>query len=254
MDLELHLRVLWRFRVLVAAGAFIALSLAFFSFVRVGVAGGGPTFTYREKEEWASFAQLFVTQEGFRWGASFTGRGDPRALSERIGAERLAEERLTSLAIIYARLALGDAVREILLRDGPINGRIETAPLPTVEGGDELLPLISVAGIAASPDASLALTERMAAALQEFIAQQQSANNIAAEDRVQLVLVKQAGDTKLLKGRAPTLPVVVFLAVMIAVVALVFVLENLRPRVRQVPSPGTLALPKPDEARGTARR
>jgi hypothetical protein len=252
MDLGLHLRVLWRFRVLVAAGAFIALSLAFFSFVRVGLAGA-PTFTYREKEEWASFAQLFVTQEGFRWGASFTGRGDPRALSERIGAERLAEERLTSLAIIYARLALGDAVMEILLRDGPLNGRIETAPLPTIEGGDELLPLISVAGIAASPDASLALTERAAAALQEFIARQQSANNIAAEDRVQLVLVKRAGDTKLLKGRAPTLPVVVFLAVMIAVVALIFVLENLRPRIRPVPSAGTL-LPEPDEARSTARR
>ncbi len=38
----------------------------------------------------------------------------------------------------------------------------------------------------------------------------------------------------LLEGRSKTVPIVVFLTVMLAVIGLAFILENLRPRVRPV--------------------
>ena len=40
--------------------------------------------------------------------------------------------------------------------------------------------------------------------------------------------------TVLLEGRSKTVPIVVFLTVMLAVIGLAFILENLRPRVRPV--------------------
>ena len=72
MDLKLYLRVLWRFRILMAAGALLAATLAFLSFVRVDP-GGSPLLSYRDDEQWVTYSMLFVTQQGFPWGRLTAG-------------------------------------------------------------------------------------------------------------------------------------------------------------------------------------
>jgi capsular polysaccharide biosynthesis protein len=47
-------------------------------------------------------------------------------------------------------------------------------------------------------------------------------------------VITKADPPVLVKGRSKTLPVVVFVTVLLGVVGLVFMLENLRPRIRPV--------------------
>ena len=70
VDLNLYLRVLWRFRLIVAIGLVLAISLAFASLVKVGFAHGSLSLSYRQQPTWQSTTRLFVTQEGFPWGRS----------------------------------------------------------------------------------------------------------------------------------------------------------------------------------------
>jgi hypothetical protein len=234
VDIGLHMRVLWRFRVLVLTGLVLALVLAFFSFFRISVADGRVKLSHRGKEQWASFSRVFVTRPGFEWGSSL-GAAGPGA-SDRVTEQRMAEDRLTSLAIIYSNLTTGDPVERIMLRNGPLHGTVLAAPLPVQQGSDQLLPIISIEGLAGTRAASIALTLRATHALVEYIRSQQRASYIPAERRIVLDIVNRAGDTKLVAGRPKTLPIVVFMAVMLGVVGLAVILENLRPQVRPLPA------------------
>jgi hypothetical protein len=120
---------------------------------------------------------------------------------------------------------------------GPVHGTIQAAALPIAQGSDAVLPIISIAGIASTPKASLDLSSRAADALRVFIARQQTDNGIASSERIVLQVVNKAGGTKLYAARKKTLPIVVFLTVTLAVIALAFTLENLRPRIRVAESP-----------------
>lgn len=259
MDLGLLLRVLWRFKVVVITGLLVASALAVVSYFRIDFDKGEvtqPRFTYREQEEWASYARLLVTQQGFQFGSSIVsldGKGvDALVAAQRLGLQTAAEDRLRSLAIFYARLVESDGVKRIMLRGGPIRGEIEARPLPALEGSEEIVPIISIAGIAPTRAASLSLTQRAAAALREYIADEQRANSIRPRDRIVLATIQEAGAAKLLAPRSKTLPIVVFLTVMIIVVALAFVLENLRPRVRAVAYRDEFADPGARAARRSA--
>jgi hypothetical protein len=247
MDLRLFLRVLWRFRALVLMGFVFAAGLAVVSFYRVSFDGGRPEFRYRATEEWASYARVLVTQPGIEWGAAVVDLKRGRVAEgdvERLGLQQAVETRLANLAVFYSRLidskderlVDSDALRRIILREGPISGSIEAAPVSAFEGGEAVLPIISIAGVADSPSTSQALTQRTASALGEYIEDQQRRGGVEASERIGLEVVQAAGGTRLLAGRSKTLPIVVFLTVMVAVMGLAFILENLRPRVRSVPA------------------
>jgi len=235
MDLALYLRVLWRFRRIVFTGLALAILLAFLSFAKVSFAGGKPKLGYRGKQEWASFSRVFVTRPGFEWGSSVTASTAKAAIGDQVTQARMEEDRLTSLAIIYSSLMTSDPVQRILLRGGPIHGQVLAAPLPVMMGSDQLLPIISVEGIASTKAASYDLSQRATSALVTYIRDQQNANRIPPDRRIVLDVVNRAGDSKLLTGRPKTLPAVVFVTVMIAVLGLVFILENLNPQVRALP-------------------
>jgi hypothetical protein len=244
VDLQLFLRVFWRFRLLVLSGLVLALSLAFLSFVRVDFANGFKT-SHRQQEEWASYGRLFVTQEGFLWGSSLSKieppANDQEALQDPLGVQRQAEVRLSTLAVVYSELVMSDEVKRMIEREaGPLRGRIEAAAVLSEK--QDVLPLISIAGIASSPARARSLTRRAIASFRRYLARQQEVNAIPDEDRVILEVVRQPDKPRLLKKRSKTFPIVVFLTVMIAVSGLAFVLENLRPRIRQVPDPARLPL------------
>jgi hypothetical protein len=236
VDLQLYLRVIWRFKLLVAFGLLLAVGLSFLAIVRVSLDPVG--FSYRQPEQWTSEGTVLVSQRGFPWGRSITelftfsvDEATGREFSEpRFGSP----DRFSDLAALYAELAVSDPVREIMLRDGPIEGSFAAEAVESSQGDG--LPLVSVFASASSPAAASRTAERGVQAFLDFLAREQTRNRIAPEDRVVVSVVERPQEAVLVAPRKLTRPIVIFLTVLIAVIGLAFVLENLRPRVRPVAS------------------
>jgi hypothetical protein len=234
VDLQLYFRVLWRFKLLVAFGILLAIALAIFSFMKPNLSGEGPMLEYRQGEQWVSYSETFVTQEGFLWGQ--TTIVDPKKKGDDGKAALANPNWFSELAVLYARLATSDPVRAIILRGGPMHGEIDAAPVLASDNNlAGALPLIRIAAIADTDQHALDLVVRTTQAFRTFIAEQQEANKIPEGGRVRLTVVKRADKPQLLAGRSLTLPMVVFIAVMILISGLAFILENMRPRVRPRP-------------------
>jgi hypothetical protein len=228
VDLSLFLRVVWSRKWLMAAGLVLATVLAFLSLVRVDIHSSNH-FRYRQSEQWASYTTLFVTQHGFPWGTlgTTTGVGQPDQ------THATDPTRFISLALIYSQLIPSDAVRQIMIKDGgPIKGTIQAAALTDPSNTNDALPLISIAGLASTPAGSTKLVQRASAAFLTYLSAEQSAAGTAPADRVVVQVINQPGHPKLLQARSTTLPIVVFFTMVLATIALCFILENLRPRVR----------------------
>jgi hypothetical protein len=242
MDLALYARVLWRFKAIVVVGFLVAVVLAAMSIVRVN----GHGVTYRQNELWSSTTRVGVTQNGFPWGRLFaeqpTASGQPLTPSQeatKLGIPVADPNRLTGLAVLYAELATSDPVHRLMLRDGPIKGEIVATPL-TVGDNRVPLPLIDLTATATSAQGARALSERTATALETYIRDQQQTNNVPASDSVIVDQVAKASDPKVSRPRSKTMPVVIFLVVMLATVGVAFLLENLRPRAHAADErPGT---------------
>jgi hypothetical protein len=245
VDLELYLRVLWRFRLLVAVGFLLAVALSVLAVVRVNPLAS-PAFTYRENEEWVSRSMLLLTERGFPVGRS------------RFETEEEAQSsgRFADLAALYARLANGDEVRALMLKQGPIddeNEFIEAAAVLSNQWNSNSppLPLVSISAFAPTPERAAELARRETAAFREYLARQQEANRIPDERRVLVSEINRSTPPELLKARSKTLPAVVFMTIALAVIGLAFLLENLRPRVRAPRAEATVAA-FPDAARRSA--
>ena len=238
MDLQLYARVLWRFKVIVLLGLVLALMLALFSAVRIGRDGA----TYRNTELWSSTIRLLVTQSGFPEGRLYSQEQpelgeDPATVvpsASRLGIPVVDPGRFNQLAILYAELATSDPVRQLTRRQGPIRGQIIARPLRDLESGT-LLPLIDVMAISTSPRGAMLLAARASNALSTFLEAQQRANNVPKADRVVVQTVVQPKGALLFRPRSKTMPIVVFLVVMFAVVGLAFLLESVKPRAQEAP-------------------
>jgi hypothetical protein len=237
MDLALYFRVLWRFRVLVGIGFVLALVLATLSFAKVSFAGGSPRVTYRQAETWQSEAVLFVTQRDFPWGTT-APQYEPANPNKGLPAIPTADVgRLSSQAIIYANLAPTQLVqrymRHLPLRASDIS--VAAIPAPPFSS-PAILPLISVKALGTSQQVVAALAADQARAIMRYVRGNQLAAHTPVSDRIilQEVQVPRPELATLVGKRGKTLPIIVFLAVMIAVLGLAFVLENLRPAIRAV--------------------
>jgi hypothetical protein len=213
VDLQLYLRVIWRFRLLVLTGLVLAIALAFLAMVRITSEG----VAYRDSETWASKARLFVTQKGFPWGRAVT-QDETTA----------APDRFTSLAVLYAQFAESDEVKAIMRRDGPVKGDVLATPVVS-PSGDFSLPLIDVTGVATDALTAESVTARATKAILEYLGQQQDEANVPDEDRVIVQVVAQPEQAQLLESRPLTRPIVVFLVTLFGTVGLAFILHNLRP-------------------------
>jgi hypothetical protein len=218
MDLGLYARVMWRFKVLIAAGLLVAAVLAFFSYVNVSLNG---TMSYRQSQKWVSYARLAVVEPGFPEGALSTAN------------VKAGTSRLSSLAVYYSNFADSDPVMKLMRKSGPIHGVLEVAPVTATPGSTDALPLISIAAIADSPGVAEALADRQAFALKQYVIEEQNGNQIPLNNRVVLNVVKSPATAKVFQARSTTLPIVVFITVLMATMGLAFVLENLRPRIRE---------------------
>jgi hypothetical protein len=239
MDLQLYLRVFWRFRVLVLIGFVLAIQLTFLAVVRVGFEDGKPQLTFREQQKWAAYSTLFVTQRGFPWGRSVINtdqvpQSQPKE-ADKVRAQQFADPgRFSSLALLYSQLATSDPVRQIMLKHGPIDGEITAVPVLSQDAYAAALPLISMAGVCDKPACAITLGRRHMNAFRTFLEQQQKANDIEPRYRVALTVVKQPRKAELLAGRSITVPALAFISVMIVTLGLCLILENMRPRTRPV--------------------
>jgi hypothetical protein len=214
VDLQLYLRVLWRFRLLVMAGLLLAFVLAFLATVRVSSEG----LTYRDEQLWSSTSRLFVTQKGFPWGRTVT-------------AETTATpDRFVNLAVLYAQFAESDEVRAIMRRDGSIKGEVVASVV--VAPGDIHLPLIDVTGLATDPQTAEVTTARAVDAILEYIGQQQDASRVPPAERILVQVVAAPEEPLLVDGRPLTRPIVVFVVTLFGTIGLAFILQNLRPPKR----------------------
>lgn len=241
MDLLVFGRVLWRFRLIVAAGIVLGAALAILAIARVDYRDGGFRFEYRAPEVWRASTTLLLTQPGFPWGST-GGAGD--------GAAPIAIDpsRLTYLALFYSRLANSDVVqRRVLLGESPLVGSMEAVPV-TDAVDNKALPFVSIIGIATSPHDAVAIATRGAEVFTEYVARSQADARTPAAQRVGLEIVNAAQAAELVEPRKRTTPVFVFLAVLTAVLGLVFLLENIRPRLKSPATSPAVVLP----ARGGA--
>jgi hypothetical protein len=246
MDFSLYARVLWRFRLIVLLGLFIAASLALLSMIKIGSDG----VQYRQSELWSSSMRLGVTQNGFPWGRLFAApTGDQSTVAPpadgKSGIPIVDPARFNTLAVLYAELASSDPIRRLMLREGPIRGKIVATPLVADKTGT-MLPIIDLTAISTSPAGAIALAQRSARALDTYVRDEQRANNVPASDSVILQVLLRPRDAEVFQPRSKTMPIVIFLAVLFVTVVLAFLLENLRPSVRPQEEPA--------ELRGKARR
>jgi hypothetical protein len=231
VNLRVFGRVLSRFRYLVIAGVVAAIAVAMVSAFRIGLEGYSPRVEYRAEEKWQSVGTLFVTQPGFPWGRSLLDEVVPVGPDGEAGfVPKYADGgRFQGLALLYAELAQGDAVRAIVEGDGPIEGEYGAAPVRGPDGATSL-PLIEIGAFAASPEQAEALAQRATDAFLTYLRQTQEENAIPVTRRVQVEVVARPGEAVLAEGRRMTRPIFLFVLMSSATVLLAFALENLRPR------------------------
>jgi hypothetical protein len=236
MDLGLYGRVLWRFRYLVALGVLLALTFASLSMVRIGTDG----IAYRQQEVWQNQSTLYVTQpRGFPEGRALFPPAKNPAPGETPPAYPFASAgRFASLLDLYAQFVRSDDVKAILRRRGAPQGSVDATPVePSSRNG--LSQTLAIFGTGTTPVQATTLTVMGTEALLTYLKRRQDAAGIPDGQRVAINVLDRVGSPVLLQPRKKTLPVIIFLTVLIATVALALVLENARPRSRLLePVPG----------------
>jgi hypothetical protein len=245
VDLNLYFRVLWRFRLIVATGFLLATAIAFASVAKVGFANGSLSISHRQQATWQGATRLFVTQQGFPWGRTILP-GDPTsvpATSTSSGIQFADPTRLASLSVYYAELINGDLIQRQIRKSvpaGSVSAAAVTDPTTNIP-----LALVDVTSVAHTPAQAARVSQAGATLFRSYIAHQQTSAGIPPKQRVLLEVVSTKAT--LIAGRKKTLAIVAFMAVLIATIALAFVLENLRPRVQAVTpvtAPVTAAAPE----------
>lgn len=240
MDLQLYLRVLRRFRLLVIGGLVLAMTLAFLAYVRVSFAGGTPQLSYRKAEVWQSMTTLYLTQKGFPDGRTtlpYKGGASPNQPAVPVFGD---PGRFSSLTLLYAEFANSDAVRQMTLGKSRINAAISAvAQFPLGSSSSTPLPILQFSGMAPTPAEAEEVGARGVRALQKYIETKQDLARIATSDRVSVEVLTRPKAPTLLVPRKKTLPIAVFMATMVVVVGLAFLLENLRPRVKLIAVAGS---------------
>jgi len=214
VNLQIYTRVLWRFRYLMVAGLVLAVVIAIVSYATSASA------LYQAE------ARLFVTAPGFPIGTAQQKVVDTGGTPTAIGDP----SRLTDVASLYAELASSDTVRRAALAGsgltGKITAQVESTPVET------LVPVVDVQAAVHSYQGSITLAERAARAFQQWVTRQEVAAKIPSSQRVLVQLIAKPDKPTVLVPKKKTLPIALFLIVLIVFIAAAFVLENLRPEPR----------------------
>jgi len=235
MDLGLFMRVVWRFKFVVAAGFVAAIGLVVLATFHVSLAGGKPKLSYRKPEVFRSDSTVFVTQPGFPWGSTITKYLPGNITTGKPSVPVADPNRLSSLTALYAQIATSDPLGVLGV---PADSKVEKVSVTALPAppysNPAILPLIDIQALAQSPQDAQQLAGHAAASFHAWLDRQQNGSGIPASQRVTMQVINSGTKPIVVVGHSKTLPGIVFITIMSATFGLIFVLENLRPRVRTV--------------------
>jgi hypothetical protein len=203
--------------------ALAGTALTFFSIFRVQQSA--PLVSFRHAETWKSVETLRIVMPGF----PTTAFRPPRTIDP--------------LSTFYAQLAAGDAVRRVVLRDGPLKGQYSVGAKVAVSRPRRCDPtlvqavclkqntaasLLEIDGLASTEARARQVAARVALAFSHYVRRQQDAAHIPTSSRVRLELVSARG-TDRISGHGVVLPLLTF-----AVVAALLLVAGVSTRSRPV--------------------
>jgi hypothetical protein len=231
VSLSLYARVLWRFKWLVLVGLVLATGLAALSVEHISP-GVPPKLTPRVKPVYQSQLSIMITEPGFPIGS----------VAEANATDSFSA--LASLTSLYVGLGNSQAFSSAAKRAAPFTQTVVAAPsFETLPSGYEVpIPVMTLTATADTPGHATVAATSAGVVFKQMVAKQQAEERIPKGQRI--VLDELATSKPLETGGAKkTLPVLVFLIIMVGVVALALILENLRPRVSSADSEDEAAPP-----------
>lgn len=225
MDLALFFQILRRRKKLVIGGTVLAVVLAVFAYGQPGLVNGKPTIIPRGMETWQAQSELLITQSGDPYGSAIPEYTPGSAKSDNPPALVGDPTRMSVLAPIYASLANGTAVQDMIQNQVRIDGKVSASASSDPYTGAGL-PFLVLTARAGNGPGAVQLAMASSSILEHYVNQQQAAANIAPSQRVLLQVVQTGNKASLIQGHKKTTPILVFVAIFCAVVAMAFILEN----------------------------
>lgn len=229
----MHMDVIWRRRAVVGTGLVLAFLLAFFSLFRVSF-DDGLTVSYRQGQTWQATETVLVDQPG---GLYVTAQPGPSA----------NPAWLASLTSLYAQIANSATIRSRVFPGGIATKRTgDYRVSQVIDQSNAPLAVLTFDGTAATPDQSVGNAHRASFEFRSYIASQAAGSNVSGNRRVVVHVLSPASarTAKVVAGRKLTVPILVFLAVLLVALGLAYVLENLAPKRAAAPSRKEPARPR----------
>jgi hypothetical protein len=197
MDLRLFWAVTKRFKRVAIGGFLLAVVLAVLAYGTPGPGGITPhgTVTYESQ------AVLLITQSNGAYG-----RADSKTLS--VGAPGY----MASLSPIYAGLANGTAVQDAI-RAARIPGRVGASEGVDPQTG-AYTPFVTLTAVAPTAADAGKLSQKAVAAFRSFVSQMEANSGVPSSTAVALEVVSNGLPPTIASQPKPTIPVLVFIAVM----------------------------------------
>jgi hypothetical protein len=233
MNLARHVAVLWRFRLITAAGLLLGIFLAIFTSYSISSHG----LQARGVSTYSSVSQLLVTQDGFPEGRVVLPTTPPITGSTADGAtpkvdpnklEFADPNRFMALADLYTKLIVSDEVRA-LIPERPSPAQIDAQPLPAVSGAP-ILPIIQLTVKSTSATDATQLNAHTIEALRKRLTEQQNKNGISPAQSVQIRTLSAPSPGALAAGPSHTASILALLLCIIGTIAVTHILASLRPR------------------------
>jgi hypothetical protein len=212
MDIALFFAVLRRFKWIVLGGLVLAIALAALSYGRGSV-------TYESQGE------ALITQQSFPYGRAAAPTSANGTTSVQIGNSAV----LAGLSPVYAQLANSDQIQKAVLKQARAPGTITASQVSDLASGANL-PFVQLVATAPTAAAAVTLTQTEFNVLSHYVTQQQIGAGISPADRVQLVLIQTGNPPKLAGGHSSSIPMLVFVAVLGAAIAIAFLREKADPQ------------------------
>lgn len=237
MNLARHAAVVWRFRIVAAAGLSLGIVLAVLASYSVSFSGG-LQFTPRGAEVWTAVSSIHVTQPGFPEGRVTLPTREIDQVRDANGRQVVRKNatpneqvefadpgRLANLTDLYAKFLRTAKVLD-RVPGRPKTSQIEASPFLS-STGSEVLPIIELRVDSDSKSKAERLNLGIYEALRSILTERQAANKIPLGKRVELTLLDPP-DVVLASGPSRTMAILALVLCLLGTLAVVHLLEALR--------------------------
>lgn len=213
MDLPLFWGVIKRYKRVAIGGVFLAVALAVLSYGTPSVSHGKPTLVLRQPPSYESVVQLLITQAN---GAYYSTSAQ--------ATQNAGEGYMAALSPVYTGIASGNAVQDPV-RATKIPGTVTAQEGVDTNTGD-YTPFVTITATGPTPQDAATLAKVATASLQKYVSGMQASVGVAPGSRITLQVVANGLPPVVASGGKKTIPILVLIAALGALVALLFALEN----------------------------